>query len=62
MKLTKEEMLEILNDITTELAAEAFREATPTVSLAIMLFGVKFNGELIKKLFENEEEIEIIKE
>ena len=62
MKLTKNEMHEILNDITTELAAEAFKEATPTVSLAIMLFGVKFNAELIKKLFENEEEIEIIKE
>jgi len=26
------------------------------------LIGVKFNAELIKKLFENEEEIEIIKE
>jgi len=62
MKLTKEEMQEILNDITKELTEEALKEGTPTVAMAIMLFGVKFNGELIKKLFENEEEIEIIKE
>ena len=63
MKLTKEEFMKLASSLAAELSEEAAQEtSSPTIGMALMLYGMKLSLGISKRLFENENEIEIVKD
>ena len=62
MKLTKEDFKEVLKQTASELIGEALDENNTKLAMDIALVGALFGAVLMKNLFNENEEIEIIKE
>ena len=62
MKLTKEDFKEVLKQTASEIIGEALDENNTKLAMDIALVGALFGAVLIKNLFNENEEIEIIKE
>jgi ribosomal protein L9 len=62
MKLTKEDFREVLKQTASEIINEALDEGNAKLAMDITLVGALFGAVLTKNLFNEKEEIEIIKE
>lgn len=62
MKLTKEDFREVLKQTAGEIISEALDENNTKLAMDITLIGALFGAVLTKNLFNENEEIEIIKE
>lgn len=62
MKLTKEDFTEVLKQTASELIQETLNEGNAKLAIDITLIGALFGAVLTKNLFNENEEIEIIKE
>lgn len=62
MKLTKEDFKEVLKQTASEIISEALDENNTKLAMDITLIGALFGAVLTKNLFNENEEIEIIKE
>ena len=62
MKLTKEDFREVLKQTAGEIINEAMDEHNAKLAMDIALVGALFGAVLTKNLFNENEEIEIIKE
>lgn len=62
MKLTKEDFREVLKQTAGELISESLDENNTKLAMDISLIGALFGAVLTKNLFNENEEIEIIKE
>ena len=62
MKLTKEDFKEVLKQTAGEIINEAMDEHNAKLAMDIALVGALFGAVLTKNLFNENEEIEIIKE
>ena len=62
MKLTKNDFREVLKQTAGEIINEALDEGNAKLAMDITLVGALFGAVLTKNLFNENEEIEIIKE
>ncbi len=62
MKLTKNAFREVLKQTAREIVHEALDEGNVNLAMNIALVGALFGAALTKNLFNENEEIEIIKE
>lgn len=62
MKLTKSDFREVLKQTAGEIISEALDENNTKLAMDITLIGALFVAVLMKNLFKENEEIEIIKE
>ena len=62
MKLTKEDFTEVLKQTAGELIKETLDEGNAKLAMDITLIGALFGAALTNNLFNENEEIEIIKE
>ena len=62
MKLTKNDFREVLKQTASELISESLDEGNTKLAMDISLIGALFGAVLTKNLFNENEEIEIIKE
>ena len=62
MKLTKNDFREVLKQTAGEIIGEALDENNTKLAMDIALVGALFGAVLTKNLFNENEEIEIIKE
>ena len=62
MKLTKDDFREVLKQTVSEIINKAFDEKNIELAMDMALIGALFGAALTEKLFNENEEIEIIKE
>lgn len=62
MKLTKNDFREVLKQTAREIVSEALDKGNAKLAIDIALVGALFGAAITEKLFNENEEIEIIKE
>ena len=60
MKITKDDFTKIVAEVIKEQTADALEKGNSDVAMALLLMGAKVGTDISTKLFESNEELEVI--